>query len=477
MTPIETLRGRKVALFGLGGSGLSTLRALAAGGADVAAWDDDEKACARALEAGFAPVDLTAVDWRDFATLVLAPGVPLTHPKPHWTVERAKAAGVGIVGDIELFARERAARAPRAPFVAITGTNGKSTTTALIAHILRQAGRDAAMGGNIGVPILDLPPPSDARVHVVECSSFQIDLAPSLAPSVGALINITPDHLDRHGTLEDYAAIKERLVARAETALIGVDDAPCRAIAQRSRFSEAESGAPRVVAIAAAPSPLADLWVEDQFIVAREGPPRLVDLRLAPALRGAHNGQNAAFAFAAARALGLSAEEIARGMASFPGLAHRMEQVGRLGRVLFVNDSKATNADAAEKALLSFRDIHWILGGKAKEGGIEPLRALFPRVAKAYLIGAASEEFARTLGSEVAFERCGGLENALAAAARDAALSAAAEPVVLLSPACASYDQFVNFEARGDRFRDLVAVRIAAAREAEQSPSPKRRRS
>ena len=477
MTPVETFRGRKVALFGLGGSGLSTLRALAAGGADVAAWDDDEKARARAAAAGFAPVDLTAVDWRGFATLVLAPGVPLTHPKPHWTVERARAAGVGIVGDIELFARERAARAPRAPFVAVTGTNGKSTTTALIAHILRQAGRDVAMGGNIGVPILDLPPPADARVHVVECSSFQIDLAPSLAPSVGALINITPDHLDRHGTLEDYAAIKERLVARAATALIGADDAPCRAIAARLRASEAQSGAPHVVAISAAPSLLADLWVEDQFLMARESPEKLADLRLAPALRGAHNGQNAAFAFAAARALGLAPEEIARGLASFAGLAHRMEQVGRLGRVLFVNDSKATNADAAEKALLSFHDIFWILGGKAKDGGVEPLRALFPRVAKAYLIGAASEEFARTLGSEVAFERCGELENALRAAARDAARSAAAEPVVLLSPACASYDQFANFEARGDRFRDLVAALIAASREAGQAPIPRRSRS
>ncbi|MGO9769371.1 MAG: UDP-N-acetylmuramoyl-L-alanine--D-glutamate ligase [Roseiarcus sp.] len=476
MTPVETLRGCNVAVFGLGGSGLATLRALAAGGARIAAWDDDEKARARAAAEGFAPVDLTAVDWRGFAALVLAPGVPLTHPEPHWTVERAKAAGVGIVGDIELFARERAARAPRAPFVAVTGTNGKSTTTALIAHILRQTGRDVAMGGNIGVPILDLPPPADGRVHVVECSSFQIDLAPSLAPSVGALINITPDHLDRHGTLDDYAAIKERLVARAETALIGVDDAPCRAIAQRLRASQAASGTPRVVAVSAAPSPLADVWIEDRFIVARPGSQTRVDLRLAPALRGAHNGQNAAFAFAAARALGLGAEEIALGLDSFPGLAHRMEQVGRLGRALFVNDSKATNADAAEKALLSFRDVFWILGGKAKEGGIEPLRRLFPRVAKAYLIGAASEDFARTLGADVAFERCGDLENALRAAARDAALSAAAEPVVLLSPACASYDQFANFEARGDRFRDLVAALIAAARQAEPAPEARRSR-
>ena len=465
MTPVETFRGREVALFGLGGSGLSTLRALVAGGAVVAAWDDDEKARARAVAAGFAPVDLAAADWNRFEALVLAPGVPLTHPKPHWTVERAKGAGAPVIGDIELFALERAARAPHAPFVAITGTNGKSTTTALIAHILRQAGRDVAMGGNIGVPILDLPPPSDARVHVVECSSFQIDLTPSLAPSVGALINITPDHLDRHGTLEDYAAIKERLVARAETALIGVDDPLSWAIAERLRASEATRGAPHVVAIAAAPSPLADLWVEDRWLATSQAPDKLADLRLAPALRGAHNGQNAAFAFAAARALGVSADDIARGLASFGGLAHRMEQIGRIGRVLFVNDSKATNADATEKALLSFRDIFWILGGKAKEGGIEPLRPLFDRVAKAYLIGAASEDFARTLDGAVAFERCGELANAVAAAARDAALSAAAEPVVLLSPACASYDQFANFEARGDRFRELVAARLATTPE------------
>jgi len=313
------------------------------------------------------------------------------------------------------------------------------------------------MGGNIGVPILDLPPPARSRVHVVECSTFQIDLAPSLKPSVGALINLTPDHLDRHGTMENYAAIKERLVARSDVALVGVDDDHCRAIAERLRESRR-----RVVTISAAPSPLADVWVEDRYVVARSEPER-VDLRHAPALRGGHNGQNAAFAFAAARALGVSGVEIARAMASFPGLAHRMEQVGRIGRALFVNDSKATNADAAEKALLSFSDIFWILGGKAKAGGIEPLRPLFSRVAKAYLIGAASEQFAHTLEGAVPFERCGTLENAVAAATRDALASAAAEPVALLSPACASYDQFANFEARGDRFRALVAARIAAA--------------
>ncbi len=462
MTPVTTLTGRRVALFGLGGSGLSTLRALAAGGAEVAAWDDSEAARGKAIAAGFAVVDLAAADWAQFELFVIAPGVPLTHPAPHWTVARAKAAEIAIVGDIELFARERAALAPRSPFVAITGTNGKSTTTALVAHVLKQAGRDVAMGGNIGVPILDLPPPSNSRVHVVECSSFQIDLAPSLAPSVGLLLNVTPDHLDRHGTLAAYAAIKERLVARADVALIGVDDEPCRAIAARLCASEAASGAPRTIAISARPSHLADVWVERRQVRSHADAELSINLDAAPALRGEHNGQNAAFAFAAARALGLSVEEIARAFATFPGLAHRMEQVGRLGKILFVNDSKATNADAAEKALLSFARIHWILGGKSKEGGIEPLRPLFGRIAKAYLIGAATEDFARTLQGAVPFERCGTLDVAIRSAARDAAASAASEPVVLLAPACASYDQFPNFEARGDRFRAIVADLLAA---------------
>ena len=218
MIPVSTFAGRRVALFGLGGSGLATARALIAGGAEVAAWDDGEASRAKA---DVALTDLAEADWSHFDALILAPGVPLTHPKPHWTVERAHAAGVEVIGDIELFARERAARAPDAPLIAITGTNGKSTTTAVIAHILRAAGRDVQLGGNIGVPVLDLEPPAQGRVHVLECSTFQIDLAPSLRSSVGLLINLTPDHLDRHGAMENYAAIKERLVAASDTALVG----------------------------------------------------------------------------------------------------------------------------------------------------------------------------------------------------------------------------------------------------------------
>ena len=454
MTPVHCFSGRAVALFGLGGSGLATAQALVAGGALVAAWDDSEAARGRAAAAGIGVVDLAQADWSAFAALVLAPGVPLTHPAPHWTVLRAQAVGLAIIGDIELFCRERAALAPDAPFVAITGTNGKSTTTALIAHMLRQAGRDVQMGGNIGTAILSLAPPSDDRVHVVECSSFQIDLAPSLAPGVGILLNVTPDHLDRHGTLDAYAAIKERLVAAAGTAIVGVDDDPCRAIAARL-----VAAGRRVVRISVEEALPDGLYRQGEGVAWACGGAvtAVADLAGIGALRGAHNAQNAAAAIAACTALGLDPETIRRGLASFPGLAHRMEQVGRRGRALFVNDSKATNADAAEKALSSFPGaIHWIAGGVAKEGGIAPLAPLFGRVAKAYLIGKSSDAFAATLGKAVPHVFCGTLPEAVAAAAADAAVSEAAEPVVLLSPACASYDQYPNFEVRGAHFRDLV---------------------
>lgn len=448
MIPVRTFAGRKIALFGLGGSGLATARALVAGGADVLAWDDSPDSAARAREQGLTVSDLREADWSGFAALILAPGVPLTHPVPHWTVDRAKDAGIAIIGDIELFCRERRASAPGAPFVAITGTNGKSTTTALVAHILAEAGRDVQMGGNIGTAILSLEPPSPNRIHVIELSSFQIDLTPSLNPSIGVLLNVTPDHLDRHGTLEDYAAIKQRLVTGADLAVIGIDDAPSRAIA-------AALSGERVRVHVGADSAGAELIARDAAVFEAAGA-RIADLSGIGTLRGTHNWQNAAVAIAVVRALGVSAEQIADGLKSFPGLPHRMEAVGRHGRVLFVNDSKATNADSTEKALTAFRDVHWILGGKAKEGGIAPLAPLFDRVAHAYLIGAASDAFAATLEGVVPYTKCGTLDVATRQAADAAAASDASEPVVLLSPACASYDQFRSFEDRGDQFRVLV---------------------
>ncbi|CAH1657751.1 UDP-N-acetylmuramoylalanine--D-glutamate ligase [Hyphomicrobiales bacterium] len=451
MIPVTSFAGKRVAVFGLGGSGLVTAEALVAGGADVVAWDDGEAGRAKAAEAGVPVADLRQEDWSGIAALVLSPGVPLTHPEPHWSAKLAQAAGVEIIGDIELFCRERAKVAPDAPFVAITGTNGKSTTTALTAHILKAAGRDVQMGGNIGRAILSLDPLTPERVYVIECSSFQIDLAPSLATTVGVLLNLTPDHLDRHGTMENYAAIKERLVAKAKLAVVGVDDDYTAAVAARRAEIE------RPVVEISAVHLLTDGVHAEGTRLFRHGDQSIVDLVGHGSLRGQHNAQNAAAAVAVTLALGLDAATIADAITSFVGLAHRMEEVGRIGATIFINDSKATNADSTEKALAAFPGgIHWIVGGKPKEGGIASLAAYFPRIAHAYLIGVSSDDFAATLDGKVPFTRCETLEDALAAATANAARSADEQSIVLLSPACASYDQFPNFEVRGNRFRDLV---------------------
>ena len=456
MIPITTFAGKKIAVFGLGGSGLASASALLAGGANVVAFDDDAASVAKAGAGGIPTADLREADWSKIAALVLAPGVPLTHPVPHWIVQLARKAKVGVIGDVELFCRERRRDAPNAPFVAITGTNGKSTTTALIAHLTASAGMDTQLGGNIGTPILSLAPPQPGRVHVIECSSYQIDLAPSLDPSVGILINLSEDHLDRHGTMENYAAVKERLVRGVPddgTAIVGVDDQWCEKIAARL----AQMGK-RVVQISVDRKLKDGLYVDTGLILrAREGKSSpIAELGGIGSLRGLHNAQNAACATAAALALGLEPAAIQAGLRSFPGLVHRMEEVGRRGAVLFVNDSKATNADSAAQALACFHDIFWIAGGRPKTGGIEGLRSFFPRIRKAYLIGEAADQFSATLTDAVPHEITRTLEKALAAAARDAATSSAHEPVVLLSPACASFDQYRNFEVRGDAFRALV---------------------
>ena len=456
MIPVTAFAGKKVAIFGLGGSGLASASALLAGGADVIGWDDSPEAVTKAMSAGIPSGDLRQLDWSKISALVLAPGVPLTHPAPHWTVALARAAGVEVVGDIELFCRERRAHAPKAPFVAITGTNGKSTTTALVAHLLRSAGRESEIGGNIGTAILSLAPPDEARAHVIECSSYQIDLAPTLDPSVGVLLNVTEDHLDRHGTLAHYAAVKERLVAGVQedgTAIVAVDDPWCAAAADRI-----EQAGKRLARVSVR-RPLHDgLYVEGESIMQAAGGSARTIAGIAGigSLRGVHNAQNAACAAAAALALGLSPQAIQQGLASFPGLAHRMEEVGHRGRVLFVNDSKATNADSAAQALACFSHIFWIAGGRAKTGGIASLARFFPRIRKAYLIGEAATDFAAELQGRVPHVIAGTLERAVELAAADAEASDVAEPVVLLSPACASFDQYRNFEIRGDKFRELV---------------------
>jgi UDP-N-acetylmuramoylalanine--D-glutamate ligase len=467
MTPATSFAGQNLALVGLGRSGLAAARALLAGGARLKAWDDDALSRSAGAAAQIEIEDLAGSDWSRFAALILAPGIPLTHPEPHWSVAKARAAGVPILGDIELFCRERARAGGASPFVAVTGTNGKSTTSALLAHLLRSAGLEVALGGNIGTAILDLAPPAAERVHVVEMSSFQIELTPSLAPTIGILLNISPDHLDRHGSMQHYATLKARVVESAEYPIVGDDDDWCQDISERLRLANRSW-----VDLVSAQSRLGHGWYAvGSELIARApwtGPlGAFADLAGIGALRGRHNAQNALAASAAAMHLGVRPEQIAAALPTFPGLPHRLEDVGRIGATLFINDSKATNADSAATALAAFPgDIFWILGGKPKEGGITSLEPYFARIRKAFLIGEATQAFAATLNNKVAFERCGTLEVAVAAAARDAARLGGAEPIVLLSPACASYDQFRNFERRGDAFRALVAAlpRVEAGR-------------
>ena len=454
MFAVTHFKGKRVAMFGLARSGISCARALALGGAEVLAWDDSEPAVEKARAEGLQVTNLHTVDFRTLSALVLSPGVPLTHPEPHWTVVKARAAGVEVIGDTEVFAR--AMQGTGARMVAITGTNGKSTTTALIGHVLKVAGLDVDVGGNIGQAVFNLRAPARERVYVLELSSFQIDLMPGLSPDVGILTNLTPDHLDRHGAMEHYAAVKSRMFTKqrdGQTALVGVDDDWCSSIADHIHGGPDLRRVSVVRAldngVSAPDGILRD--VRDGAVSAE------IDLRGMPSLRGRHNWQNACMAYGAARAMGVDAKVIAEAMRSFPGLAHRMQEIGRAGHVAFVNDSKATNADAAEKALASYSNIFWIAGGIAKTGGIEPLSPYFPRVRKAYLIGVAAADFAESLKGKVEFEMCDTLARAVQAAARDAAASNGTEPVVLLSPACASFDQYKNFEVRGDAFAELVA--------------------
>lgn len=455
MIPVTTLKDRKVALFGLGGSGFATARALISGGADVTAWDDNPDSVAKAAAEGIRTEDLHNIDWSQQTLFVLSPGVPLTHPKPHWTVDLARAAGVDIVGDVELFVRERRAHAPDCPFIAITGTNGKSTTTALVAHILTSAGYDTQLGGNIGTAVLTLDPPRGERFYVVECSSYQIDLAPTLNPSAGILLNLTPDHLDRHGTMQHYADIKERLGAGSDVAIVGVDDSHSALIADR-----VQRAGVKVVRISRRNVVADGIYAEGTKLIQAAGGAMLpfADLDGIQTLRGSHNAQNAAAAVAACLAVGVSADDIRAGLASFPGLKHRMQPVGQRGRVVFINDSKATNADAAAPALSSYDRIYWIAGGLPKAGGITTLAPYFPRIAKAYLIGEAAAEFAATLGEAVPYEISGTLERAVAHAAADADRDESSASAVMLSPACASFDQYKNFEVRGDAFVGHVAA-------------------
>jgi UDP-N-acetylmuramoylalanine--D-glutamate ligase len=460
MIASHSFTGRTVAVFGLARTGLGAVRSLVAGGTEVIAWDDNSLARDTGSLAGAEIMPWREWPWERISALVLSPGVPLTHPKPHEVVAHARAAKVAVIGDIELFAHEiraDAAKPGRAPVIAITGTNGKSTTTALVGHILSAAGFDAQIGGNIGKSVLELSAPGPRTIYVLEMSSFQIDLTPGLKPDIALLSNLSPDHLDRHGSMENYAAIKQRLLGQVPKdgqAFVGVDDDYGAAF-----FTQLSGGGTTAWPVSVGKVLGRGVFVVDGVLYdAQNGrAAKITDLSTVPHLLGAHNWQNAALAFAATKPFVKDARVIAAAIASFPGLAHRLEDVGHIGKTAFINDSKATNADAAARALAVYPDIFWIAGGKPKEGGIESLSAYFPRIRRAYLIGEAAPAFARTLDSKAPYEMSGTLDVAVTSAARDAAASDVPAPVVLLSPACASYDQFKDFEQRGDAFRAAVA--------------------
>ncbi|HEX4027679.1 MAG TPA: UDP-N-acetylmuramoyl-L-alanine--D-glutamate ligase [Rhizomicrobium sp.] len=461
MIAAKAFANRTVAVFGLARTGLGAVRALVAGGTAVIAWDDSSTARDLGGQEGAQIMPWREWPWERIAAVILSPGVPLTHPRPHGVVEHANNANVPVIGDVELFAREVRPNRDlpgKSPVIAITGTNGKSTTTALVGHILNSCGFDTQIGGNIGKSVLELSPPSARTIYVLEMSSFQIDLAPDLVPDVALLSNLSPDHIDRHGSMQNYAAIKARLMrqtAKDGQVAIGVDDEYAAAIF--TQISAAGGALAHPVSVGKVLG--RGIFVVDGVLYDALGGHafKVMDMGAATHLPGTHNWQNAALAYAAVRPFVSDTKAIAAAIASFPGLAHRMEDVGHIGNTVFINDSKATNADATARALAVYPDIFWIAGGKPKEGGITSLASFFHRIRKAYLIGEAAGQFARTLDGKALYEMSGTLDVAVTSAAADAAASASEAPVVLLSPACASYDQFKDFEQRGDAFRTLVA--------------------
>ncbi|MGE0253258.1 MAG: UDP-N-acetylmuramoyl-L-alanine--D-glutamate ligase [Alphaproteobacteria bacterium] len=456
---LSAFRDRPVAVLGLGRSGLAAATALAAAGARVLAWDDTPAARAAALQRLDLLVDLADSDLDGVGTLVLSPGIPHTHPRRHPAVDKARAAGAAIVCEVDLLARAE----PLATFAAITGTNGKSTTTALLGHLLGGGARPVAVGGNLGPPATTLPALGADGIYVLELSSYQLELLPTPVFRAAVLLNITPDHLDRHGGMAGYVAAKRRVFAGQgadDTAIIGIDDAECRGI----HAGLVAAGRQHVVPVSVLGPAEGGMWLDGTTLIdGRDGTPRaVIDLARVPTLPGRHNAQNAAAAYAAATALGLDPRVAAARLATFPGLAHRQELVADSGGVRFVNDSKATNADAAAHALDAWRDIFWIAGGRAKEGGIAALANHFPAIRHAFLIGEAADAFAATLAGRTPTTRAGDLATAVALAA-DMAWRAGGG-TVLLSPACASFDQFRDFEARGEAFRAAVARAIDGRR-------------
>ena len=438
---------QRFAVVGLGRNGLPAACALAAMGAEVVAWDDGEAARAAAAPA-LAQADVSLRDpapaMAGFDALVLSPGIPHLLPAPHPSAAAAAAAGVPVWSDAELLFQAVRRSDSAARFVGITGTNGKSTTTALLAHIVKSAGMVTQTGGNIGIPALSLQFLGDQGVYVLEFSSYMLERLTTVRLNISVLLNLSADHLDRHDGMVGYVAAKRAAFdrqTRDDLAVVGIDDSWCRELASELGAATISGWQP------------ADTWCDGAVLRDAAGP--LLDLRAAPALPGVHNAQNAAAAATAALRLGVSRAQVAAGIASFAGLPHRQQRVAECAGVAYIDDSKATNADAAARALACYGRVVWIAGGIAKDGGIEALRPLLPRVAHAVLIGRDAPLLARTLADAgVPHSLTGTLDAAVPEAARLAGQLDA--PVVLLSPACASFDQFTGFEARGARFAELA---------------------
>lgn len=443
MITVSEYKDQVVGVFGLGKAGNAAIASLVAGGAKVFAWDDQPPSAIKDVSIA----DYKDWPWAEMKALVLSPGVPLTHPHPHKVVDLAYQHHVPVIGDVELLY----CACPQAKYIAITGTNGKSTTTTLIGHILKSCGVKTEIGGNLGTPALALTPLGNDGVYVLELSSYQLDLVKNTHFNVAVWLNISPDHIDRHGSLTGYIQAKLNIFDRQElhdTAIVGMDDAH-----SRQMVAENQAGFARLVPVSSQTRLDKGVFVENGIL--HDGA-FTADLRAIVTLTGRHNWQNAAAAYAAAKAIGLKPDDIYNAMKSFGGLRHRLQLVATMNGVRFINDSKATNADATSNALAPYEHIYWILGGKQKEGGIESLAEYFPKVAHAFLIGEAEDAFARTLEGKVSYTRCKTLETAVKRASEMAFAGGLKDAVVLLSPACASFDQWKNFEQRGDAFCQMV---------------------
>ena len=464
MIPVRGYTGCKVAVLGLGRSGLTAARALRAGGADPIVWDDNEKSRIAADAEDFVILDLNKnSSWQDIVCLIVSPGIPHLYPAPHPIVLKAWQNGVVVDNDIGLFFRSFATQEwdnfdvmPKV--ICVTGSNGKSTTTALIAHLLEGSNRKVVVAGNIGRGVLDIPPAQDGTIVVLELSSYQIDLARALAPDIAVFINLSPDHLDRHNGMGGYFYAKRRLFidGNPDRAIIGVDEIEGQFLENQLR-QDAKSGDP-VISVSVNSKLQNNGW----SVFSRKGflaewrkgrQVASIDLRSMSGLLGEHNHQNACCAYAVCRSIGLAPKLIEEKLKSYVGLTHRCQTVGTFNGVMYVNDSKATNVDAAKKALLAFKNILWIVGGESKEGGVLPLKPYFNRIKKAYLIGTDVSDLIKDLSS-IDFVIAGSISEAV----RLASMDAEKNDVVLLAPACASFDQYENFEKRGDDFINNVML-------------------